>query len=61
MVYLCLLEGVIEYSSTNYNDFLYYQSICQEEYEGKPVQYLTLTDEEYDQFFSVKDEEYCDD
>jgi hypothetical protein len=61
MVYLCLLEGVIEYSSTNYNDFLHYQSVYQEDHEGQPVQYLTLTDEEYDQFFSVKDEEYYDD
>lgn len=58
--YLCLLDGVVEYSSNSWNEFEHYQMVYAEEHENQPVTYLTLTDEEYDQFFAMEDEEECD-
>ena len=57
MNYLCLLDGVVEYGSTSWEQFQYYQFVYAEEHQDADVQYLTLTDEEYDEFFSVEDEE----
>lgn len=57
MNYLCLLDGVVEYAATDWNTFNYYQFVYAEEHENQPVTYLTLTDEEYDQFFAIEDEE----
>jgi hypothetical protein len=57
MHYLCLLDGNIEYGSTSLSDFAHYQLVYAEEHQDAEVQYLTLTDEEYDQFFAPLDEE----
>ncbi len=57
MHYLCLLDGIIEYAANDWNQFQNYQAIYAEEHQDAEVQYLTLTDEEYDQFFAPLDEE----
>ncbi len=57
MHYLCLLDGTIEYGGTSLSDFAHYQLMYAEEHQDAEVQYLTLTDEEYDQFFAPLDEE----
>ena len=55
--YLCLLNGTIEYAANDWNQFQYYQFVYAEEHENQPVTYLTLTDEEYEQFFAMDQEE----
>ncbi len=57
MNYLCLLDGVVEYAANDWNEFQRYQVIYAEEHQDAEVQYLTLTDEEYDQFFAIEEEE----
>ena len=57
MNYLCFVDGILEYASTSESDFFLYQLMYTEEHQDVKVQYLTLTDEEYDQFFSPLDEE----
>jgi hypothetical protein len=57
MNYLCLVDGLIEYASTSESSFAHYQLVYAEEHKNANVQYLTLTDEEYDEFFAVEDEE----
>ena len=57
MHYLCLLDGTIEYAANNWEQFQYYQFIYAEEHRDAEVQYLTLTDEEYNQFFAPLDGE----
>jgi hypothetical protein len=57
MNYLCLLDGVIEYASTDLSNFNHYRMMYAEEHRDADVQYLTLTDEEYDSMFPVEDEE----
>jgi len=57
MNYLCLVDGVVEYGSTSLSNFAHYQLMYAEEHRDVDVQYLTLTDEEYDQMFSVYEEE----
>lgn len=51
MNYLCLVDGVVEYGSTSLSDFTHYQLIYAEDHRDADVQYLTLTDEEYDELF----------
>lgn len=58
MNYLCLLDGVVEYASTSESSFAHYQLMYAEEHQDADVQYLTLTDEEYDELFPVEDEEW---
>ncbi len=53
MNYLCL----VEYSSTSLTDFAHYQLMYAEEHRDANVEYLTLTDEEFDALFPVEDEE----
>ena len=57
MNYLCLLDGVVEYASTSESSFAHYQLMYAEEHQDADVQYLTLTDEEYDAMFPEGDEE----
>jgi len=57
MNYLCLLDGVVEYAANDWNTFNYYQFVYAEEHRDANVQYLTLTDEEYDAMFPVDPED----
>ena len=57
MNYLCLVNGLVEYVGTDLNDFNHYRMIHAEEHKDADVQYLVLTDEEYDALFPVEDEE----
>jgi hypothetical protein len=56
--YLCLLNGVVEYGSTSPSSFAHYQLVYAEEHRDADVQYLTLTDEEYDELFPVEGGDY---
>ena len=56
--YLCLVDGLIEYMSTDLNDFNHYRMVYAEEHQdAENVEYLVLTDEEYEAMFPVEDEE----
>ena len=57
MNYLCLVDGVVEYGSTDPAAFAHYQLMYAEEHRDANVQYLTLTDEEYDAMFPCEEEE----
>ena len=58
MNYLCLLNGVVEYGSTSLSDFAHYQLMYAEEHRDANVEYLTLTDEEFDAMFPVEEGDY---
>ena len=53
--YLCLLNGVVEYASTSLSHFDYYELVYAEEHQDANVQYLTLTDKEYDNLFPAEE------
>lgn len=56
--YLCLLDGVVEYGSNDLNHFNHYRMVYYEDHkDAENVEYLVLTDEEYDAIFLVEDEE----
>jgi hypothetical protein len=55
--YLCLVDGLVEYASTSSSSFAHYQLVYAEEHQDADVQYLTLTDEEYDEMFPYEVEE----
>jgi hypothetical protein len=57
MNYLCIVDGLIEYASTSESSFAHYQLVYAEEHKNADVQYLTLTDEEYDEMFPYDEEE----
>ena len=57
MNYLCFVNGLLEYASTNSSDFAHYQLVYSEEHRDADPQYLTLTDEEYDQLFPYEEDE----
>ena len=57
MNYLCIVDGIIEYASTSESSFAHYQLVYAEEHKNADVQYLTLTDEEYDEMFPYEEEE----
>ena len=57
MNYLCLVDGLVKYVGTDLNYFNHYRMIHAEKHKDADVQYLTLTDEEYDAMFPVEDEE----
>jgi len=57
MNYLCLVDGVVEYGSTDIDDFDHYRLIYAEEHRDANVEYLTLTDEEYDAMFPCEEDE----
>ena len=48
MNYLCFVDGLLEYASTDPASFAHYQLVYAEEHKNANVQYLTLTDDEYD-------------
>ena len=52
--YLCLVNGLVEYIGTDLNYFNHYRMIHAEKHKDADVQYLTLTDEEYDAMFLVE-------
>jgi hypothetical protein len=53
MNYLCLVDGVIEYGSNDLNTFNHYRMMYYEDHKDADVQYLILTDEEYEEMFPV--------
>jgi hypothetical protein len=56
--YLCLVNGVVEYGSTSLSDFNHYQLVYYEDHrDAENVEYLVLTDEDYDALFPAEDEE----
>ena len=55
--YLCLVDGLVEYASTSASNFAHYQLMYAEEHRDADVQYLTLTDEEYDEMFPYEEED----
>ena len=58
MNYLCLVDGVVEYGSTDLKDFNHYRMVYYEDHkDAENVEYLMLTDGEYDALFPVEDEE----
>ena len=57
MNYLCLVDGVVEYAANDWSTFNYYQFVYAEEHRDANVQYLTLTDEEYDKMFPNEEDE----
>jgi len=48
---------VVEYGSTDPAAFAHYHLMYAEEHKDANVQYLTLTDEEYDEMFPYEEEE----
>jgi hypothetical protein len=56
MNYLCLVDGVVEYGSTDLNHFNHYRMVYAEDHQDVNVEYLVLTDEEYEAMFLVEDE-----
>ncbi len=57
MNYLCLVDGLLEYASTSPSNFAHYQLMYSEEHRNADVQFLTLTDEEYDEMFPYEEDE----
>ena len=57
MNYLCRVNGLIEFASTSESNFAHYQLMYAEEHKNADVEYLTLTDEEYDEMFPYEEEE----
>jgi hypothetical protein len=57
MNYLCFVDGLLEYASTSPSHFAHYQLVYAEEHQDANVQYLTVTDEEYDELFPCEEEE----
>lgn len=57
MNYLCLVDGMVEYGSTSLSDFNHYRMMYYEDHKDADVQYLILTDEEYDELFPYEEEE----
>jgi hypothetical protein len=57
MNYLCFVDGLLEYASTSESSFAHYQLVYAEEHKNANVQYLTLTDEAYNEMFPCEDEE----
>jgi hypothetical protein len=57
MNYLCLVDGVIEYGSTSLSDFNHYRMMYAEDHKDADVEYLVLTDEEYNAMFPIEEDE----
>ncbi len=52
------MNGVVEYGSTSLSDFNHYQLVYYEDHkDAENVEYLVLTDEDYDALFPAEDEE----
>jgi hypothetical protein len=57
MNYLCLVDGLVEYAGSDPSSFAHYQLVYTEDHKNADVQYLTLTDEEYDEMFPFEEDE----
>lgn len=57
MNYICLVDGIVEYGTNDLNKFNHYRMMYEEEHQNCEVEYLTLTDVEYDRMFAVEDDE----
>ena len=62
MNYVCIIDGLLEFSSTSAKDFAHYimmyeDEIFDAEEQGKFVQMLSLTDEEFDAMLLGEEEE----
>ena len=57
MNYLCFVDGLLEYASSDPSSFAHYQLVYAEEHQNANVQYFTLTDEEYDEMFPYEEDE----
>lgn len=62
MNYVCIIDGVLEFSSTSAKDFAHYimmyeDEIFEAEERGEFVQMLSLTDEEFDAMLLGEEEE----
>ena len=55
--YLCLVDGLVVFVSTSPGSFAHFQLVYAEEHRDADVQYLILTDEEYNAMFPVENEE----
>ena len=55
--YLCFVDGLLEFASSDPSSFAHYQLVYAEEHKNANVQYLTLTDEEYDEMFPYEEDE----
>ena len=55
MNYLCFVDGLLEYASTSESSFAHYQLMYAEEHRDADVQYLTLTDEAYNELFPCEE------
>jgi len=60
MNYLCFVDGLLEFASSDPSSFAHYQLVYAEEHKNANVQYLTLTDEEYDEMFPYEEDEQPD-
>ncbi len=62
MNHVCIIDGVLEFTSTSTKDFAHYimmyeEEIFEAEAQGKLVQMFSLTDEEFDTMLIVDDED----
>jgi len=62
MNYVCIIDGLLEFSSTSAKDFAHYIMMYEDEIfgaeeQGKFVQMLSLTDEEFDAMLLGEEEE----
>ena len=57
MNYLCLVDGLVEYASSDPASFAHYHLMYAEDHHDADVEYLTLTDEEYDAMFPYEEDE----
>lgn len=62
MNYVCIIDGVVEFSSTSAKDFAHYIMMYEDEIfgaeeRGEFVQMLSLTDEEFDAMFPSEEDE----
>jgi len=57
MNYLCFVDGLLEYASTDPSSFAHYQRVYTEEHPDSDVLYLAVTDEQYDVLFPYEEEE----
>ena len=48
--YVCVVDGVVEYASSDLNYFNHYRSVYAEEHQDANVEYLVLSDGEYERF-----------
>jgi hypothetical protein len=52
-----LVDGLVEYASTDPASFAHYQLVYAEEHRDADVQYLVVTDEAYDEMFPYEEDE----